>query len=202
MYFHLKESRISDWWVAKSNHKMAFVNILSGGPLSEDLLVVGYLDGQEIDELATSTNRVVKVTKDGVITSQGTFYPFEKAHELYLQFLIDANEGNTLIATNWEYAKRTNSRIITADIIRDDTIERGVTFDFTPDPKYDVMYSGYSEKLSSNIILTTFARRNVCIALCIPKSVKDDIYRSSFAYENETIEKIKLIQGIFARKFK
>lgn len=51
---------------------MTFVNILSGEPLNDNLLVVGYLDVEK-EELATSTNRVVKVTKDGGITAKGTF---------------------------------------------------------------------------------------------------------------------------------
>lgn len=76
MYLRLKKSQITHWWVAKSNLKMAFVNILSGEELSEDLLVVGYLN-REKEELATSTNRVVRVTDKGVITQKGTFYPFE-----------------------------------------------------------------------------------------------------------------------------
>lgn len=105
MYSKLKKSQITDWWVAKSNLKMAFVNILSGEPLSENLLVVGYLD-RDKEELATSTNRVVKVTKDGVITEKGTFYPFEEAHELYLSFLIEVQQEDVLIATNWKYANK------------------------------------------------------------------------------------------------
>jgi len=70
MYTKLKKSQITHWWIAESNLKMAFVNILSGEPLSDNLLVVGYLD-MEKEELATSTNRVKRVTKDGVITAKG-----------------------------------------------------------------------------------------------------------------------------------
>ncbi len=55
MYSRLKKSIITHWWVAKSNSKMAFVNILSGEELSEDLLVVGYFN-KEREELATSAN--------------------------------------------------------------------------------------------------------------------------------------------------
>lgn len=187
--------------MAESNLKMAFVNILSGETLSENLLVVGYLD---IDkrELATSTNRVVKVTEKGVITEKGTFYPFKEAHELYLQFLIEANKENTLIAINWDYANKMCNHKIIADIVRKDGIERGVTFDFTPHKKHRVMFDGYSKDLSANIVLTTFAKRNVCITIAIPESVKSDIYRSSFAVEEETMEKVRLIQNIFTERFK
>ena len=137
-----------------------------------------------------------------MITEKGTFYPFEEAHDLYLHFLIEVNKENTLVATNWEYAKKLCKYTVTADVIRNGEIERGVTFDFIPSKKYNVMFAGYSTELSSNIILTTFARRNVCITLAIPKTVKSDIYRSSLAFEEETIEKVSLVQNIFAERFK
>ncbi len=196
MYFKLKKSQITHWWVAESNSKMAFVNILSKKHLSDNLLVVGYLDVEK-RELATSTNRVVKVTKEGVITAKGTFYSFEEAHELYLSFLIGVNKTNTLVATNWDYAQKLCKDRIIADIIRDGSIERDVTFDFIPNNLYDVMFTGYSMDLSSNIILTTFARRNVCIKIAIPETVKSDIWRSSFG-----TEKVRFVKEIFEENFK
>lgn len=202
MFSKFKKSQITDWWVAESNLKMAFVNILYGEqPLSENLLVVGYLD-REKEELATSTNRVVKVTKDGVITAKGTFYPFEEAHDLYLHFLIEANKEDTLIAFNWDYASKLCKHKITADIILNGKVEREVTFDFIPSKKYNVMFAGYSEQLSSNIVLTTFARRNVCIKIAIPEEVKSAISCSRFAGKEETLEKVKYVQNIFAERFK
>lgn len=144
---------------------------------------------------------MVKVTKNGVITEKGTFYPFEEAHELYLHFLIEVHKENTLVATNWEYTSKFCKSTIIADIIKDGTIEEGVAFDFIPSKKYNVMFAGYSKKLSSNIVLTTFARRNVCITLAIPEAVKSDIARSAFGLEEETMEKVRLVQGIFAENF-
>lgn len=201
MSFNLKKSQITHWWVAQYNLKMAFVNILSEDPLSEDLLVVGYLDIEK-KELATSTNRVVKITKEGVITAKGTFYPFEEAHDLYLSFLIEANKENTLIATNWDYAQKSCENKIIADIARDGGVEKGITFDFTPNKKYNVMFSGYSKDLSANIVLTTFAKRNVCIIIAIPETVKSDIYRSSCGTEEETTEKVRVVKEIFSKNFK
>ncbi len=195
----LKRSQITDWWIAKNNLKMAFVNILSGEPLSEDLLVVGYFNKEE-EVLATSTNRVVEVDVSGVITAKGTFYPWEEAHELYLQFLIEANKENTLIATKWEYVKKSDNMII-ADIIRNGEIEEAVTFDFIPNKEYNLVFKGYSTKLDSNIVFTTFAKRNVCIIIGIPKAVKDDIYRSSFVLnKGETMKKVRLIQEMIIGK--
>ena len=201
MYTKLKKSQITHWWIAEANLKMAFINILSGEPLSDNLLVVGYLDVEK-EELATSTNRVKRVTKDGVITAKGTFYPIEEAHELYLSFLIEANKEDTLVAINWEYAQKLCKHKIIADVVKDGNIERGVTFDFTPDKKYNVMFSGYSKDLSANIVLTTFARRNVCITLAIPDTVRADIAHSSFALQDETMQKVKSVKEIFAENFK
>lgn len=199
MYLRLKKSKITDWWVAKPKSKLAFINILSRENLSQDLLVVGYLD-KDKRELATSTNLVKKVTEKGVITEKGTFYPFKQAHPLYLQFLIEANKENTLIATDWDYTGEFKHKII-ADIVRKDGVEKGVTFDFKSSQK-GVTFKGYSKVLNSNIVLTTFAKRNVCITLRIPDSVKSDIYRSSIEDEEEIMEKVRLVQNIFVEKFK
>lgn len=45
--YGLKKSLIIHWWVAKFNLKMAFVNILARGELSEDLFVVGYINKEK-----------------------------------------------------------------------------------------------------------------------------------------------------------
>ena len=199
MFSNLKKSLITDWWVAESHNKFGFVDILSGKPLGEDLFVVGYFD-QEKTDLATSTNRVMKVTKNGVVTEKGTFYPFQEAHNLYLSFLIEMHKGDALVATFWDYASKLCKNKIVADIIHDGNIEEGVIFDFIPDKKYDVMFVGYSKKLSSKVILTTFSRR-VCIALGIHKGVKSDIYHTSITTEEETMEKVRQVQSIFAGTF-
>ena len=183
--------------MAKQDLKMGFVNIFSEVPLSEDLLIVGFLNKKK-GELATSINRVARITRDGVITAQGTFYPFEEAHDLYLHFLIEANKKNTLIATLWE--KVGKGRII-ADIMQNGEFKKTVTFDFEPSKRHNVMFAGYSKELSSNVVITTFARRHVCITLGIPKSLKFDIIRSSIASKKETMEKVKAVQDIFSKTF-
>ena len=114
MVLKLKKSRITDWWVAEKNDRMNFINILSGQPLKGDLVVVGYLDNTK--NLARSTNSVVRITEKGVITAQGTFYPFEEAHPLYLNFLLKANEENTIIASYWKILDEKSHTMI-ADII-------------------------------------------------------------------------------------
>lgn len=196
MYLTLKKPKITHWWVAQKNLKMAFVNILSGESISENLLIVGYLD-KDSRELATSTNRVIRVTEKGVITEKGTFYPFKEAHKLYLQFLIEANKENTLIATNWDYSEDFG-RII-ADVVINGNIRRGVDFDFYSNRKTNVILAGYSNELSANVVLTTFAKRNVCIMIGIPASVKSDIYTSLFGMREDTIEQVIKVQEIFRK---
>lgn len=202
MHLELKKSKITDWWVAEENDKMVFVNILSGEPLRSNLKVIGYLDkSQEV--VATSTNYVVMITQEGVITSQGSFYPFLEAHELYLQFLIYANKENTLIGYHWDFADNASKERIVADIIDKGTIRKDVTFDFIPNEK-DVMLSGYSNDLAENVILATFSRRNVgCLIIQgIADFVKADIYNSSVALLEESQERVKEVKKIFSNKVK
>ena len=195
----LKRSKIKDWWVAKSNNKMAFVDIFGGGQIGDDLLIVGYLD-KENEELATSTNKVAKVTKKGVITAKGTFYPFEEAHDLYLHFLIKAQSENVVLARSWDYAVKGQKTHIIADIERDGVLEKGIIFDFEPMRKYNVMFAGYSHALKSNVLLSTFDKRGVCILLKIPDSVYSDILKSSIASEEETAEKVVKVRELFLQK--
>lgn len=199
MYQELKKSQITDWWVAPEESVMRFTNILSGeNPLRGHFLVVGYLN-KDKRELATSTNRVVRVTEKGVVTAKGTFYPFEEAHELYLQFLIKANQENTVFAYSWEYASKLSKRKIIADIVGKEEVRKGVTFDFTPDGETSVLLSGYSKDLSAKVVFATFNKRNVCIKIAIPETVKKDIFDSSFAIYEETMERVGEVKKIFAK---
>lgn len=202
MYQELKKSQITDWWIAPENSVMRFANILSGENLiMGNFLVVGYLDKRN-KQLATSTNRVVRITDKGVMTAQGTFYPFEEAHELYLQFLIKANEPNTLIAFEWEYVKKLNKRKLIADIAENENVRKGVEFDFISDGVTSAMLSGYSNILSANVVLATFNKRNVCIRLAIPDSVEYDIYYSSFAVREESMERLEKVKELFSKNVK
>lgn len=195
MKLQLKKSKIVDWWVAKESEKMEFVNIFSGEPL-ENLLIMGYYLDRNRRKLASSTNYIVRITREGVITAQGSFYPFEEAHELYMQFLIKANKKNTLIACKWEIEEQEKTMKLTADIVGN-TAAKEVTFDFIPDENSNVLFSGYSKKLSSKVILNTFSRRNVCIIFDIPQSVLNDVYNSAFALTDESVVKVK---KIFSKK--
>lgn len=173
-----------------------FFNILSEKPLSEDLFVVGYLN-KEKRELAKSSNPVVKVTKKGVITKRGTFYPFEEAHDLYLHFLIEVHKPKTLVFTNWEYVKELGENIIIGDLMLNGIILKEMVIDFIPSQKFDLPFIGHSAHFPlSTIILMPFAKYNICIKLAIPEEVKSNIYNSSFTSGRETAKKVQLVQDI------
>ena len=190
MYFTLKKSKITGWWVSKENSKLTFVNICDKEQLTDDLVVVGFMK-DSYPELARSTNHVVKVTEKGVITAKGSFYPFEEAHALYINFLNNANTTNVVIAFNWKLNRHT----ITADIIRDGKVTKDVTFDF--DPYHNNMNDiGYSDKLKSDVVISPFSRRGVCMKLGIPDDVKYDMeMHADFEDESEKVQYIDRVRS-------
>ena len=97
----------------------------------------------------------------------------------------------------WDYAVKGAKTHIIADIEQNGVVEKGVVFDFTPMRNYNVMFAGYSYSLKSNVLLTTFDKRGVCILLKIPDSVRSDILKSSIATEEETAEKVTKVREIF-----
>lgn len=197
MYFTLKESKITAWWVAKKNDLMAFYNICANEELPNDLVVVGTMkDSYPALDLAESSNNVVSVSEHGVITAKGSFYPLEEAHASYINFLVNANTTNKVIAVDWKLVRG----IMTADILRDGEMKKGVTFDFKPYHwnRNDV---GYSDKLKSDVVVSPFSRRGVCIKLCIPTEVKSEIYHNAeFSDESEKTEYIDLVRGFINRR--
>ena len=72
MYFRLKKSKLTAWWVAKKGDLFTFENICSEEKMPDNLVVVGYLkdsieERRYYPELATSSRRVVKITKKVLI---------------------------------------------------------------------------------------------------------------------------------------
>lgn len=200
MVLNLKKSRITDWWVTTRNDPMNFLNIFSKNNFKGDFVVVGYLDNTK--ELAHSTNSVIRITKEGVITAQGSFYPFKEAHPLYLKFLLKANKNNTIIASYWDFEilDETSFAMI-ADISTPEGIKKEVTFDFIPDKNSTLMFSGHSNELSSDIVLCTFRRKGYCSIIGIPDAVKYDVYNSSIIFEDDLIKLLKEINELFNKKF-
>lgn len=196
MDIKLKKSLITDWWVAEENNKMAFFNILSGETLHGKFFIVGYYLNKNKREIATSTNCVVWITKDGVITEKGSFYPFEEAHALYLQFLIKAAKKNTVVARRWEFIEDSSNQKIIADIVKPDKVKEKIIFDFIPKEK-DIMLSGYSEILKKKVVLTTFSKRQDCIIIDYPE---EEIYKTSFALPKQSKQWVQKVKNIFEKK--
>lgn len=194
----LKKSLIKNWWIAPAKEKMQFVNIFNDlNNIDPNLVVMGYLHNKK-DVLASSTNRVTKIVEEGVITAQGTFYPFEEAHPLYLKFLILANNKNTIIANRWEFVNK--GQMVANLIWQVDKIEvarEDVYFDFQSKTSEKVLLSGYSEQLNSAVVLSPFNIRNQCLLLGVQDSVLKNIWKGSIAKKEETRQKIKRIHNLF-----
>lgn len=186
-----KSSSIKGWWVAKERNWLTFAEINPKETLRDDLFIVGWYE----NGLATSSNKVVKIIKEGIVTAKGTLYPFEEAHKLYIQYLIKTRDKSTLVATNWSVRKIGKilidvgkSKAYDYSIIQDEYFEMiaditqagkttyDVIFKFQRDLfyTYAVMFSGYSG--SSRIILSPFSRRQVCTMIGIPNVIKRDIW--------------------------
>lgn len=183
MVITLKKSRITDWWVTTRNDPMNFFNIFSTNHFQGDFVVVGYLDNTK--ELAHSTNSIIRITDEGVITSKGSFYPFKEAHPLYLKFLLKANSDNTMIA----------------DLITNEGTKKDVVFDFIPNKKSNLMFLGHSKHLCSYIVLCTFRRKGYCSILGIPDAVKSDVSNSSIILLDELTSILTKLNQLFIKKF-
>lgn len=196
MHLNLKKSRLTHWWVAEFDDKMNFCNIFSEETRTKgSLKVIGYLDNTE--KIAQSTNYVVMITKDGVITAQGSFYPWEEAHELYLRFLIKANQIDTAIARRWKILDAEKCLVL-ADITRGGVVEENVKFDFIPDKGINVIFSGTSSKLDSKVVFATFSRRDVgCLVIAgVDERVKEDVKKSSYASKESSQKRVESVKKI------
>lgn len=197
--FTFRKSQITDWWITEPESLLNFSNIITQKALNKELVVVG-LDRRD-RELSRSDDIVVKITEDGVTTESGMFYPLKEAHELYLKFLIDVNKENHLIATKWkEIMQLSGSKkmILIADVIDYGEILEGIKFDFNPNGETKAMLTGYSNQLNSNIVLTTFSKRDVCIKIGIPQYIKDDIYDIPFTTLKQHREMIKAVEKLIS----
>lgn len=60
------------------------------------------------------------------------------------------------------------------------------------------MLAGYSSELSSNIVITTFNKKNATLKN-VTRTMASEIYNSSIAFKEETNEKVKEVQKIFKK---
>ena len=194
-----KKSQLKNWWVAPENEMMQFVNVFDKKAIKNDkLVVVGYINN-DFEEFARSTNNVLLITRNYVVTKKGTVYPFNEAHNLYVQFLLLANRNNTIIANRW--AKLDDNQMI-ANVVHQSPnfkIENGVTFDFNPDEYNNGILSGYSDQLKSNIVLSPFNVRNQCLLLGVRDDIKKLIINSTFDDEEKMEKRVGLIRQLKRR---
>ena len=198
----LKESKIGSWWIAPRSHELRFINILSEEDLKGDLIVVGYMKGRRhTRELWTSSNRVLKITEDGVITAQGSFYPFEEAHPIYLRFLVQANKPSTKFAYQWGHVNKSDNKQIIANVVMaNGKTCQNITFDIIPDKRSPVLVSGYSEKLGGNVVFASFDKRGFCIRIGISEDMKEEIYCTSLVMPKELSARAQQVREIFKSK--
>ncbi len=151
-----KKAFIYNWWVGTKDERLWFVDIFSKEPLTNNCIIVGQINSPFYD-METSRNPVVKVTKRGVITASGRFYPFSTAHPLYMMYLNEIHSKERgIIAFNWR-VDRTSDRCIQADVVLPNgECKESIIFDFTPLSDEHKNFLGFSETLQSKIILHTF----------------------------------------------
>ena len=63
------------------------------------------------------------------------------------------------------------------------------------------MLAGYSRELSSNVVITTFNKKNATLKN-VTRTMASEIYNSSIAFKEETNEKVKEVQRIFKKRFR
>ncbi len=154
-----KKSFIYNWWVGTKDERLWFVDIFSKEPLANNYVIVGQVNSPFYD-METSRNPVVKVTKRGVITASGRFYPFSTAHPLYMMYLneIHSNERGA-VAFNWR-EDRNSDKCIQADVVfPNGECKENIIFDFTSLSDEHKHFLGFSETLQCRVVLHTFDTR-------------------------------------------
>ena len=154
-----KKAFIYNWWVGTKSERNCFVDIFSKECVTNGCIVVGQVHSPFYD-METSRNPVVKVTKRGIITASGRFYPYSTAHPLYLMYLneIHSNERGC-VAFNW-CESRTVEKQITADVLfPNGEYKENITFDFESLIEQHPNFLGFSNTLQSRVVFNTFDTR-------------------------------------------
>ncbi len=194
-----KKAFIYNWWVATKSERRWFVDVFSKEPLTSDCIIVGQINSHLYD-IETSRHPVVKVTKRGVITSSGRFYPFYTAHPLYMMYLneIHSNERGA-IAFNWRQDK-SSEKCIQADVVfPNGECKENIIFDFTPLTDEYKNFLGFSETLQMRVVLHTFDTRPFrpeYKGWVSPNEVKDSAYELSEKRKNLVKDMAKLYKRL------
>lgn len=190
-----KKSFVLEWWIAKKDDKFKFINITDARNVTTDCIVIGR-NINPINHYITSVHHVEKVTKKGVYTASGRYYPFKNAHPLYLKFLCEIILKSSIIASRWERID-IEDNIYIADIeYPNGEIVKDVVFDF----KSDVTnFKGVSNVLGNTVVFNTFDRREFSGDGIIKDYFPCEISNFAFDLADEKPELVKGINKIFKR---
>lgn len=156
-----KKAFIYNWWVGTKSERLRFVDIFTKDCLTNECIIVGQVHTPFYD-METSRNPVVKVTKRGVITASGRFYPFSTAHPLYLMYLKEIhNKERGIIAFNWRDDRTEESKIETDAVLPDGGYMENVIIDFVPLCEEYKRILGFSETLQSKVVLHAFDQKPI-----------------------------------------
>ncbi len=151
-----KKAFIYNWWVGTKSERNCFVDIFSKECVTKDCIVVGQVHSPFYD-METSRNPVIKVTKRGIITASGRFYPYSTAHPLYLMYLNEIHSSERgIVAFNWCESRKVEKQI-TADVLfPNGEYKENITFDFEPLIEQHPNFLGFSQTLQSRVVFNTF----------------------------------------------
>ena len=171
-----KKSFIYDWWVAERKTQYKFVDITKEENITPTCVIVGRISAM-MPKYITSKNNVVRATKSGVYTASGRFYPFRKAHPLYMLFLSEIHIPEaTIIASKWECID-VNKRKYIADIeYPSGEIKKDVVFDFLSLEVYEHTFLGFSETLNDLVVFNTFDTRDMAEGRALKGAISSDLY--------------------------
>lgn len=202
MLFKRKKSFITDWWIAKRNDVMRFVDITDERNLTKDVVVVGR-SFAPIPEYINSHHPVVKVTTKGIYTASGRFYSFNKAHPMYLLFLREIHlPMDAIIASKWRCINNeTNQYVANLDYPSREQ-KNQITFDFCSIKSYGQDFVGFSDVLDDVVVFNPFDWFNSSETRYIKSGIPTSVYWLSFKLEPYRRNAIKDIRRYMRRQKK
>lgn len=195
-----KRSFIRDWWVARKDDKFKFIDITDRRNLTEDSIIVGrtYSVFPEID---MSRNSVVKVTKRGVYTAKGRFYPFSRAHPLYLMFLYQIHiPPAAMIASKWEWLDYKNNMYLANIEYPSGEKQEGVVFDLKKSPDVRNTFVGVSEMLEGTVVFNTFDMKSLSANHSANDVFPAEAYHTALEFSAKRRKAIRNVKKVFRKR--
>ena len=189
-----KKAFIYDWWVAEKDNQFKFVDITKKENITSSCVIVGRISTM-IPGCSTSKHNVLRVTKKGVYTASGRFYPFRKAHPLYMLFLSEIHiPVEALIASKWECIDVNEQKYIADIEYPSGEIKKDVIFDFVSMETYSNAFVGISDTLDDVVVFNVFDAKDMTDGRTIQGSVSSDIYELAYelkSYRKEAIKDVR-----------